>query len=319
MNKPRQPRLNRKARRAEAQRAPQRETPVVSYWMVAFLDLLGYRQVLEDLDVMPLPEDEDGRARVRAALARAMRLRRRLHASFAQFTAAEHSTAPEDLDGVPPHLQAKARSLRAVRLVQSPGPDHYIVAASLSPSPNHFPVRAVYSVLGATASGMLMHLALGSEDPSDTLPLRGGIDIAAGAEVLPEKFLYSPALSRAYKLESEDAVYPRTLIGDRIRDFLRSVIARPGADVATAYARSMAERIETLFFVDRDGKVALDFYGPAARELFGSTPLAKDLAEKAWSYATAAERIHRTKGVPRIAQKYEWLVAYLSERRRHWQ
>lgn len=310
-------RMNRKERR-EAQRATEQAAPVVSYWMVAFLDLLGYRQVLADLDVLPMPEGEAGSDRMVKALTRATRLRRRLHHSFSQFVVAERGNDAGYLDGIPPQLHAKARSLRAVHLVQSPGPDHYILAASLAPTPTNFPTRAVYTALGAIASGMLIHLAIGSDDPHDTLPLRGGIDIAAGAVVQPENFLYSPALTRAYDLESREAKYPRTVIGDRVQDFLRSVSAMPSVDVDSALASEMAARIQGLFFVDRDGKVALDFYGPVARDLFGNTPLARTLAEKAWAYATSAERIYRAMGDPYVTEKYEWLVAYMEERRRHW-
>jgi hypothetical protein len=318
MAKPKPPRANRKARRAEAQRAAQQAAPVVSYWMVAFLDLLGYRQVLGDLDVFPMPEDEAGSDRMRAALGRAARLRRRLHDSFSQFVVAERGEDAGYLDGIPPQLHAKARSLRAIQLVQSPGPDHYILAASLAPSSTNFPTRAVYTAMGAIASGMLMHLALGSDDPHDTLPLRGGIDIAAGAVLQPENFLYSPALTLAYDLESKQAKYPRTLIGERVQDFLRSVSTMSSVDIDSALASEMAAKIQELFFVDRDGKVALDFYGPVARDLLGNTPLARALAEKAWTYATSAEHIYRAKGDPHVTEKYEWLVAYMRERRRHW-
>jgi hypothetical protein len=310
--------MNREQRRAEARRAEQDAAPVVSYWMVAFLDLLGYRQVLADLDVFPMPEDAAGSNRIRAALGRAARLRRRLHDSFSQFIIAERGADADYLDGIPPQLHAKAKSLRATQLVQSPGPDHYIIAASLAPTSTNFPTRAVYAAIGAIATGMLMHLAIGSDDPHDTLPLRGGIDIAAGAVLQPENFLYSPALTRAYDIESKVAKYPRTLIGDRVQGFLRLVSNMPSIDVDSALAREMAAKIQELFFVDRDGQVALDFYGPVARDLFGNTALARTLAERAWTYATSAERIYRAQGNPQVTEKYEWLVAYMAERRRHW-
>lgn len=43
-------------------------------------------------------------------------------------------------------------------------------------------------------------------------PVRGGIDIAWGAEIRPGQ-LYGPAIIRAYELESEIAQYPRIVIG----------------------------------------------------------------------------------------------------------
>jgi hypothetical protein len=314
-NRPSRP--NRKQKRAAAQRSAAQAAPQIAYWMVAFLDLLGYRQVLADLDALPLPEDAAGIARMSAALGRAARLRRRLHGSFAQFVAGERSTEIEGLDGIPFALRDKSRSLRATRIVHSPGPDHYILAACLAPSPSNFPARAVYSAICATAGGMLIHLAIGRDNPSDTLPLRGGIDIAAGAVLSPENFLYSPALTRAYDLESKEAKYPRTLIGDRVREFLKMVSERPGEDIDSVHGRQVATRVQDMFFVDTDGKLALDFYGPVARETFGDEP-ARALGQKAWAYATAAERLARERGVARVTEKYEWLVAYMEPRRRHW-
>lgn len=317
MAKPQPRRKNGKERRIEEQRVAAQASPEISYWMVAFLDLLGYREVLRDLDVLPLPEDEEGQNRMRKALGRATRLRRRLHGSFGQFLVGEQSTEKEFLDGIPLQLQEKAKSLRATRLVHSPGPDHYILAASLAPSPSNFPARAVYSAIMATASGMLMHLAIGSDNPSDTLPLRGGIDIAAGAALQPENFLYSPALTRAYDLESKFAKYPRVLIGDRVQEFLEMVSTNPGEDIDSRHAREVAAEVRKMFFVDNDGRLALDFYGPVVRDKFGYEP-ARTMGQRAWTYATAAEQLARERGDAYVTAKYEWLAAYLEPRRVHW-
>jgi hypothetical protein len=294
---------------------PDRGNKDLSFWMVAFMDLLGYRSLLNGFDVFPFPTEAVELARVREALAKAVHVRQRLHTSLEAFLKG-NELAPDLEAEVPVHLRDLVRSVRSIRLISSPGPDHYILAASLARSELNFPVRSAYTLVIAAASGMLVQLARGADDPTDTLPLRGGIDIAAGIVGPPDNFLYSPSVVRAYELEGE-ARYPRTLIGARVVDFVRSVSEMPGADLPAQHARDIAQRMQTMFFVDSDGKVALDFYGEAIRETFGVEP-ARTLAHKAWDYARAAESTARSQGKPKITEKYEWLLAYMEPRRKIW-
>lgn len=309
-------RKNRKqAGRATSHHQSDQSNEELSFWMVAFMDLLGYRTLLNDFDVFPLPTEAADVARIRAALERAVRVRQRLHASFDTFLQG-YELAPDLEAEVPDHIRDLVRSVRSVRLISSPGPDHYILAASLARSEANFPARSAYKLVVAAAVGMLVQLARGADDPADTLPLRGGIDIAAGIVGQPDNFLYSPSVVRAYELEG-DACYPRTLIGPRVLDFFRSVSEKSGADLPTQHAKDIAQRMQPMFFVDSDGKIALDFYGEAIRETLGAEP-ARMLAHKAFDYARAAESIARSRGEPKIAKKYEWLLSYMEPRRRLW-
>jgi hypothetical protein len=310
------PHKNRKERRAKERQQAERSSPQISYWTVAFLDLMGYSDVLGGLDVLPFPTDEAGVGRMTESLARARRLRRRLHDSFKQFMVG-HERADVDLGDVPPHLKATVRATRATHIVFSGGPDHIMLAASLALSPTNFPARSVFSLVTAAASGMLIHLAIGSDDPTDSLPLRGGIDIAAGGVVHPEPFPFTPALSRAYKLESKEAEYPRTLVGDRMEEYLSIVSSIPGDDFATDHARQVADRVRSMFFMDDDGKRALDFYGPVLRDSL-ETNFAQDLGQRAWTYAKAAEGLARSRGDAKVIGYYQRLLAYMEPRRRHW-
>jgi hypothetical protein len=314
---PKPRRQNRKQRRAEERERQLRTGPEISYWLVAFLDLLGYRGVLDEMDVLPLPADPGGVAQITQALARAMRIRRRLHAAFEQFMKGYDLAPADELQELPPDLRDLATPLRATRLVKATGPDHYVVAASLAPSKLNFPMRSVYAAVVAAASGMLIQLAMGANDATDTLPLRGGIDIAAGAIGMPENFLYTPALTRAYLLEGS-AKYPRTLIGERVVDLIEQVLKLPNDDMRSVHARQVAERLKNMFFTDRDGKLVLDFYGPVMRETL-ETDFARDIGRKAWKYATSAEQLYRQLGDQHVTEKYEWLAAYMAERRKLWE
>lgn len=280
------------------------------------MDLLGYRSVLNEFDVLPLPRDPVGIERFQAAVDRAVRIRERMHASFDVFLTGHSLTTAMEVE-IPPNLRNIVQTARSIKLISSPGPDHYILAASLAASDSNFPARSAYSLVVAVAAGMLVQLARGANDPADTLPLRGGIDIAAGVVGPPDDFLYSPSVVRAYELEGK-AVYPRTIAGPRVFDFIESVGSMPGESFAETHAKSIALRMKDMFFVDSDGATVLDFYGDPIRRAFAEVEPARTLANQAWDYVRAAERAARAEGNTRVTEKYEWLLQYMASRRNVW-
>jgi hypothetical protein len=281
------------------------------------LDLLGYRSVLSKLDMFPLPGDPSASAALSAAFGRAVKLRRRLSREVEDFLAASENVPPPDLSHLPPETQKVVAGWRKVRLLRSPGPDHLVLGCSLSPADGHFPMRAVYSLVTTAASAMLFQLMIGSNDPDDTLPLRGGIDIAAGELIQPENFLYSPALTRAYDLESKHAVYARTIAGPRLLDYLAAHINTDEKTPEAQHNRILASRIAECFFADRDGVLALDFMGKAMRKYAEGTDPPK-MAGQAWKYVNEAHSRIRATGNFDVAAKYAWLIDYMRERLPLW-
>lgn len=288
----------------------------LSFWVVAFLDLLGYRRILAKLDVSPLPTEPSEIASLSAAFGRAVKLRRRLHKQVEDFLLAAEQVPPPDLSGLPLESQRRIAGWRRAKLLRSPGPDHLILGCSLSPAEDHFPMRAVASLVTTAASSMLFQLVIGAEDPEDTLPLRGGIDIAPGELIQPENFLYSPALTRAYDLESEHALYARTIAGPRFGEFLAMYVQAPESTPEAEVNRRLASGIAEHFFVDRDGAITLDFMGEKMRRYAGKE--AVGMAGRAWKYVNEAHARVRSTGRFDIAAKYAWLVEYMRERLSLW-
>ena len=295
--------------------------------LVAFLDILGYRKVLEGMDHLPLPTDPEQVNLMRSSLARAVKLRRRLVATFPEFLRAADSVTPI-FDDLSPTQRRLAESFQKVRIVKSPGPDHYIVAASLSPSAEHFPMRAIYSIFTGSASAMLVQLGLGAGDPTETLPLRGGIDIAPGTFMEPEEVLYSPAIVRAYNLET-NAIYPRIVIGTRVLQFLDSIATNEAIGPGGELAQQLARRCQGMLVHDTDGAVILDFYGPMIRESVGPENGPLEVGQHAWVYAqkalVAAQQAavkavtdDERKEAVKILAKYQWLVDYMRPRAHLW-
>lgn len=284
----------------------------LSYWAVAFLDLLGFREVLDGMDVFPLPASSPERDRVTASFARAIRLRRRLLGAMDQLMQGHSESDPQDFADFPPPLRAMAESWRQVRLIKVNGADHIVLACSLARGADHFPMRGIHALVFGSAAAMLLQLSMGADDFDDTRPLRGGIDVALGHFMVADDFLYSPALTRAYELESKQAIVPRTLIGDRFLGAMQEQAASSGNPEAE-HCAELAQRVLRMIFPDSDGEPALDFMGPEVLQTLDPA-LARQLVGDAWTYATRALEAARTLGDAKRIRKYEWLVAYMTPR-----
>jgi hypothetical protein len=177
-------------------------------------------------------------------------------------------------------------------------------------------MRAVVNLVTTAASAMLVQLIIGADDPEDTLPLRGGIDIAPGELIQPENFLYSPALTRAYDLESKHAIYARTVAGPRFGEFLSMYVHAQESTPEAEVNRRLAARIAEHFFVDRDGAITLDFMGETMRRY--ASKEAVGMAGRAWKYVNEAHARVRSTGHFDVAAKYAWLVEYMRERLPLW-
>jgi hypothetical protein len=276
--------------------------------------MLGYRRVLDQIDVFPLPTDPEGIARLSGAVGRAVATRRRLHGLIKDFMTNDGGPLPTELHSAPRELRRMVEQSRRVHIVNAPGPDHIVLATSLVPRSDHAPAKALYTMMGGAAFSLLAPLFAGSEDPERSLPVRGGIDVGAGSLVQPEDFLYSPALTRAYLLESEQAVFPRVLIGERLAQYIQALINEQSPDPWTRINGNLALNMKAMLFTDFDGKLALDFFGPGLRKHIGDAD-ALVWAQGAWAFVQdALLRIDDA----HVKAKYEYLANYMKPRLSLW-
>jgi hypothetical protein len=292
--------------------------PILSFWVVAFLDLLGYKKVLDKIDSFPIGPEVT--LTQQKAFMGAVRLRRRLLSAaenLLEGLTTEDEVSQSYLTGLPQEAQDMTASWRKAKLIQSPGNDHIVLACSLLPEVDHFPIRGVYNLVFTVAGLSLVQLSLGAANPDDTLPLRGGIDAARGLLLQPENFLYSPAVSRAYVLECKDAVYARTVAGPRFIEFLDYAEKGEGLGPESEFERNLARTIRQMFFQDRDGMIVLDFLGDVARRNV-PTDLAHDTVRDAWLFVRGAHSKAAAAGDYVVASKYAWLIDYMEPRLSAW-
>jgi hypothetical protein len=127
--------------------------------------------------------------------------------------------------------------------------------------------------------------------------LRGGISLGQ-IFVEDRDLLFGPALVKAYKLESEYAIYPRVVID---RDFLNEIDNRPGS----RYWRDHVRRGDDgAFFVDYLFGTVLDNYATPETE-----PFLELLGGHRDAIVAAIADDIESKD-ERVRQKYMWLALY---------
>jgi hypothetical protein len=295
------------------QKDPSRKNRRAGYWAVAFLDITGYGAALNAFDVYPLPRDPDAQKALNKKIVRPWHFKRRLVDGVKEFIAAEPPRSPS-ISRLSPADQKIAATWRAYRIQVAALGDAVTMEMALEPNPGHFPAGAITHLLVGACAASLLQLAVGSDEPEDTLPLRGGIDIGTGAVF--EGQLYSAALSKAVKLEDE-AVSPRILVGDRLREYVASMSQIDGTDLTSQFVRQILHDANGFFFQDDDGRWCLDVLGEAfRRRVSRTTDQAQQLVANARTFVDKALVLYQDNDY--LLEKYRWLDRYMKSRAAIW-
>jgi hypothetical protein len=310
------------------------ETPdlMAGQWVVAFLDILGYRSLLKaaSLQLLRPPPERPSPEVAKAALERAIRVRRdfiRRADDFIDTMLRSTSSMPAEIDRSRIEIFAAMWSKLALRSARFS--DTLLLYTSLAAS-NEGPMTSLYSILLGCAMLQIIQLQRGAEDISDTLPLRGAIDVDFGIEVadylegdslprnrhISEPTLYSPALAQAYELEQCQAEYPLIIVSEQFLAMLNAYLHIEEVDLRTKAQKVLANRAAEFLHQDLDGAYFVDFMGPAVRQIASDEHRA--FVARAWVYVKKAVTFHRERRDFKLARKYVWLADYMSERLKDW-
>ena len=303
----------------------------VGYWAVAYLDILGYRSVLWEMSRKPPlpPPGSEEETRLKAAAARAVKIRREIVGLMDTFMNSASSLSGPLPDGVPPGWHETALAWRQFQIGRARFSDSLFLYAPLAPSPTHaLPVRAVYTMLVACSTTMLFQLARGSPDFRETLPLRGALDMNVGIECpdraragsieKPSRQLYSPAMATAYQMEATLACWPRILVSNDFLDMVRSHAAAEGNDPQARMTNQIGTKCGDFLFQDTDGRWAVDYLGAGVRTLPSSAQTVQPFVKDAHEFACAARAAHAAKGNAKLVEKYDHLEHYIASRLPLW-
>jgi hypothetical protein len=274
----------------------------LGHHLVAFLDVQGQRERFREVR---LPRNSEEGATVAEVLRQ---------------TAGFVLDLREAFDEQFESFEAGATSLMKRHTEQSVRPrfvgfsDSFVASVPLrNEAGDLLPIVRVFSALSAAAVVMLLSLA-------SKHPLRGGIDVGLATEIGPQE-IYGPVLGSAYLLESQEAGYPRIVIGDELWRYFSAALANFQAQ-ATPVAQVIAavtQRMMGLIATDTDGKRILDYLGQTMVEHAGPGGGQKDLlVRRAYDFVLAEQKRIIEKQNPKLIERYDAFRRYLESRLPLW-
>jgi len=300
----------RRERREAKEKDGVRDERTIGHWAVAFLDLLGYGEALDAFDVEDFPDRGPEMDAFMKRVVRPRNFQRRLLGGIKTFIEGKRDAPTADLSRFPLQAQRLAATWRVEQINVGILGDAVTMDMALAPDERHFPARALDTMLSAACWASLIQLSVGQNDPEDTLPLRGGIDVGVGAVM--EGQLYSAALKKAVVLE-RTAKVPRILVGDRLRKYVDEMAESQGTDMTTEYIRGLMAGAKRFFFRDpTDDAWCLDFLGEWVRERM---PTAAPFIRPAHVFVQKALSLHTD---DYVLAKYRWLDTYIKSRLSIW-
>jgi hypothetical protein len=232
------------------------------YYLVAFLDVLGQKEIFAKLsEIRTIEEIDNGiKKDISENLYYLEQLRKNFKEYFNEYTGEEASSVRVDES-----CKEMFDQMRKAEIYFQYFSDSLIAFVPLEfGSFYSVTLNGVWGVLGACGLAVLGSLAVEHA-------VRGGIEICWGTR-LKSGEIYGPALSKAYHLESKVAGYPRIVVGDEVRNYLNSLSnkvkqhpAQKQIDIDAC--QRMADRCLKLIAEDNDGHLLLDYLGPGFLEL----------------------------------------------------
>jgi hypothetical protein len=271
----------------------------LGHYLVAFLDVLGQRERFKALHLPKSPEEAAEVAEVlRQTAGFVLDLRRVFGRQFVGFESGLTYIKQHTNESICPKFVGFSDSF--VTSVPLHNDDSDVV-----------PIFTVFSALSAAALVMIVSLA-------SKHPLRGGIDVGLATEISPGE-IYGTALERAYLLESQEAKYPRIVIGDELWIYLNMALANFQAQ-ATSEAGAIAATVEKLMMlitVDGDGKRILDYLGPVMSEIV-TLENKEAMIRPLYEFVLAEQKRISDGGNPELIARYQALRQYVESRLPLW-
>jgi hypothetical protein len=280
---------------------------LMRYYLVAFLDILGQREKLRKITL--LPRSEEDFQKVRETMGTVLTFRElfaKFLEGFKRKRGLPHDLSPaqeislDDLKKRAEEVQPKIQSVS----------DTIIIYVPLSDENKIVHLDGMLPTLLAIAACFLSLMAKGSL-------FRGGIDIGIGVEI-DDRDIYGPALVSAYDLESKVAKYPRIVMGDKFVEFLYSNIQKPETDAQSQINRQLAMFCRDLLLIDGDGRFILDYLGEKYRDM-AKQILTFDLPSKAKAFfEREMEKVKDDKD-SKLYIYYNCLAVYFEEKLHLWE
>ena len=279
------------------------------YYLVAFLDVLGQKDIFTKLSKIRSIEEIDDKIKrdISENLYYLEQLRENLESYFNNYKGEGASNVLLDES-----CKDKFDQMRRAEIYFQFFSDSVIAFVPLEfKSFYSVTVNGAWGLLGASCEAILGSLALNHS-------IRGGIEICWGTR-LKSGEIYGPALNKAYYLESVVAKYPRIVVGDGVWNYLNSLsnkiqqhIAQTQIDIDLC--KRMADRCLNLISEDKDNLLILDYLGEGFLELNENCQEFFEFYDLSKKFIRDSLIIWQQKKDRNIEQKYLYLNDYFENR-----
>lgn len=279
----------------------------VNWYLVAFVDVLGQKNLLRNLRGLPAnsEKDFDQFIRLLKETAGTVELLRKIFLSF--FESYNKSTL--DQGQFTEEQKLLYSNFKGNELKSHMFSDFFSLSLSLRDGENRVPMSGVYSTMVSAASVMLTML-------SEKKIIRGGIDVGIGLE-LRNGDIYGSAVSRAYEIESKIAQYPRIVIGDELSKYLDAQSKRPVNNLFDDMNKQLAQLCTQFVVIDEDGHPFLDYLGEPFKNVIAGQ-LSPEIVTNAYKFVVEQWLKFRSQKNSKLALRFMLLRDYFENRLHLW-
>lgn len=274
----------------------------ISYYLVAFIDLLGQQEAMQKFSGLPALDDKEQMEKFRLAVKDTFGVIDKFHDSFKNYFNSYSKREGKSLNLL---LDQTSNNIKFQRFS-----DGLVIFVSLRDDADKTPIGNVYGVLAACASMFLLWLSINQ-------PLRGGIEVGLGSEV-NENEIYGPAVSEAYNLETKVAQYPRVVVGKELINYLRLSQSSSKADIHSKISKETAKLCLDMLAIDVDGYPIVDYLGRGFKNSVAKN-LIDDVPSNAYKFILEQCEKWRTQKNTKLAFRYALLKDYFDARLTLWQ
>lgn len=281
------------------------------HYVVAFLDILGQRDLLRKLKSLPDQGDQEEFDTFISIIKQTLGATKTFRSLFFNFFNSFKKERPIP-NGLSPEQIVTYKKLKEIGETLVPKlqtfSDTIILYVPLSDDDGNVYADGIFTTLISIAGSFIGMMAA-------NYIFRGGIDIGIAVEI-NEQEVYGPAVLKAYDLESKIAKYPRIVMGDELINFLRNSTQLPESSVNSMHNRVMSLKCFELLFEDGDGRFALDCLGEGVQKIAGED--FAPLVPKAVNFLQRQTEMVKQKKNPDLILRYESLSNYFNERLDLW-
>lgn len=287
-----------------------KQDPELCFWAVAFIDLLGQSEKLDQMTHLPKSEEET--QQFKKLFLETFAAINDIHESFKEnFEKLANKKKRPSIELSPEISEDEFVKLRTGKVCFQRFSDGLVAFVSLRNDESILPMNGISVLLSSLGILFPAFLAKG-------IPLRCGVDVGIGMEMNPNE-LYGPAVKNAYRLESQIAQYPRVILGEEIISYMRNYIpSKPDGTHEISLSKLLAKRWLERCISDVDGYSILNYLGKEFLADVHGENVNRYIYEKALEFIIAELNKHKAQQNTKLAFRYTLLYDYFQYHRSNW-